>query len=98
MDVRAGGTWRATMFAGTVEIRWAGEYREVVAPERLVFTITDRPEESARDLVTVDLTELGADRTEMRFRQEGRQSGEAYERARYGWGVFFDRIAERLAR
>jgi uncharacterized protein YndB with AHSA1/START domain len=98
MDVRAGGTWRATMFAGTVEIRWAGEYREVVAPERLVFTITDRPEESTRDLVTVDLTELGADRTEMRFRQEGRQSGEAYERATYGWGVFFDRIAERLAR
>ena len=97
MDVRAGGTWRATMFAGTIEIRWVGEYREVVPPERLVFTITDRPEESARHLVTLDLRQLGANRTERHFQQEGRQSGEAYERARYGWGVFFDRMAERLA-
>jgi uncharacterized protein YndB with AHSA1/START domain len=97
MDVRAGGTWRATMFAGTTEIRWAGEYHEVVAPERLVFTITDRPDARERDLITVDLTDLGGDRTEMRFQQEGGQSGAEYERARYGWGVFFDRIAERLA-
>ncbi len=45
MDVRPGGTWRATMFAGAErrEIRWAGEYREVVEPERLVFTVTDEP-------------------------------------------------------
>jgi uncharacterized protein YndB with AHSA1/START domain len=85
------------MFAGTIEIRWAGEYREVLEPERLVFTITDRPEESERDLVTVDLRDLGEDRTEMRFQQEGRQSRATYERAKHGWGVFFDRIAERLS-
>jgi uncharacterized protein YndB with AHSA1/START domain len=96
MDVRAGGAWRATMFAGTIEIRWAGEYREVVEPERLVFTITDRPEEKDHDLITVDLRDLGGERTEMRFQQEGGQSRATYERARYGWGVFFDRIAARL--
>ena len=47
MDVRPGGAWRLTMFAGPAreEIAWAGEYREVVPPERLVFTITDRPAE-----------------------------------------------------
>ena len=32
----------------------------------------------------------------MRFQQEGGQSGATYERARYGWGVFLDRLAERL--
>jgi uncharacterized protein YndB with AHSA1/START domain len=96
MDVRAGGAWRATMYAGSIEIRWAGEYLEVRAPERLVFTITDRPEESEHDLVTVDLSDLGGDRTEMRFLQEGGQSRATYERAKQGWGVFFDRMAERL--
>jgi uncharacterized protein YndB with AHSA1/START domain len=45
MDVREGGTWRATMFAGPArrEIHWKGEYREVVEPERLVFTLSDQP-------------------------------------------------------
>jgi uncharacterized protein YndB with AHSA1/START domain len=45
MDVRPGGSWRATMFAdpGRREIHWKGEYREVVEPERLVFTVSDRP-------------------------------------------------------
>ena len=48
MDVRPGGAWRATMFAGPErrEIRWAGEYREVVELERLVFTVTDDPAET----------------------------------------------------
>src|SRR6266540_3969141 len=34
MDVRPGGRWRLTMFAdpGRREIRWKGEYREVVEP------------------------------------------------------------------
>ena len=47
MDVREGGEWRATMYAGPSrrEIRWAGEYREVVEPERLVLTVTDRPDD-----------------------------------------------------
>ena len=38
MDVRPGGAWRLTMFFGPErrEIRWQGEYREVVEPERLV--------------------------------------------------------------
>ena len=49
MDVRPGGAWRATMFAGPGrrEIQWKGEYREVVEPERLVFTISDQPGDDA---------------------------------------------------
>ena len=49
MDVRAGGAWRATMLAGAPrrEIQWEGEYHEVVEPERLVFTICDRPGQPA---------------------------------------------------
>jgi uncharacterized protein YndB with AHSA1/START domain len=99
MDVRPGGAWRATMFAGAErrEIRWTGEYREVVEPERLVFTMSDRPGDGGHELVTVILTDLGDDRTEMLFRQEGQMRPPAYERAKTGWGGFFDRIAERLS-
>jgi uncharacterized protein YndB with AHSA1/START domain len=99
MDVRPGGSWRATMFAspGRREIRWKGEYQEVVEPERLVFTVSDQPGDEAYELVTVVLTDLGDGRTEMLFQQRGRMSAEQYERAGQGWSSFFDRIAERLA-
>ena len=82
---------------GRREIRWTGEYREVAAPERLVFTITDQPGDDGYELITVVLTDLGDGRTEMRFEQRGHMRPEQYERAKQGWGTFFDRIAERLA-
>ena len=87
------------MFAGPErrEIHWKGEYREVVEPERLVFTVSDQPETDAYELVTVVLTDLGDGRTEMLFQQRGRMTAEQYERAGGGWSTFFDRIAERLA-
>jgi uncharacterized protein YndB with AHSA1/START domain len=99
MDVKPGGSWSATMFAGPErrEIRWKGEYREVVEPERLVFTLSDQRGEDAFELVIVVFTDLGDGRTEMFFRQLGRLSAEVYERAGQGWSIFFDRIAEHLA-
>jgi uncharacterized protein YndB with AHSA1/START domain len=97
MDVRTGGAWRMTMYAGPTrrEINWWGEFREIVEPERLVFTISDRPDAYA--LITVELIDLGDGRTEMLFEQSGEGRPEQYERAKEGWGGFFDRIAERLA-
>jgi uncharacterized protein YndB with AHSA1/START domain len=97
MDVRPGGSWRLTMLAERGEIHWTGEYREVVEPERLVFTVSDEPGDDAYELVTVVLTDLGDGRTEMLFEQRGRMSAEQYERTGEGWSIFFDRIAERLA-
>jgi uncharacterized protein YndB with AHSA1/START domain len=99
MDVRPGGTWRLTTFAppDRRRIDWRGQYLEVVEPERLIFTVSDRPDEDAFELVTVVLTRLGDDRTEMRFEQRGSMSPEQYARATEGWGGFFDRMKERLA-
>ena len=98
MDVRPGGSWRLTMFAetGRREIKWKGEYREVIEPERLVFTISDRPGD-AYELITVVLTDLGDGRTEMLFQQHGHLSAEQYKGTEQGWSTFFDRIAARLA-
>jgi uncharacterized protein YndB with AHSA1/START domain len=96
MDVRPGGRWRATMFAGSREIHWSGEYLEVVEPERLVVTMSDQPESERFELVTVVLADLGDGRTEMTLEQRGGMTAEAYERTKRGWGGFIDRIAERL--
>ena len=98
MDVRAGGVWRLTMYAepGRRVIHWKGEFREVVEPERLVFTVSDRPDD-VYELVTVVLADLGDGRTEMRFEQRGHMSAELFARAESGWGMFFDVIAKHLS-
>jgi uncharacterized protein YndB with AHSA1/START domain len=100
MDVRPGGGWRLTMFADPQrrEIHWKGEYREVVEPERLAFTVTDEPDGDARELVTVVFTDLGDGRTEMLMTQSGGGlTPPGYEAAARGWGKFFDQMDERLA-
>jgi uncharacterized protein YndB with AHSA1/START domain len=98
MDVRKGGRWRAVMLVGPTrhEIRWKGEYLEVVEPERLVFTVSDQPGEDAYELVTVELRDLGDGRTEMRFSQRGHLTAGQYRRTADGWSSFFDRVAARL--
>jgi uncharacterized protein YndB with AHSA1/START domain len=99
MDVRPGGAWKLTMFAPPDERRidWWGEYREVDEPERLVFTISDQPDEDLYELVIVVLTDLGDGRTEMLLQQRGDMRPEQYDAAGKGWGKFLDRMAERLA-
>jgi uncharacterized protein YndB with AHSA1/START domain len=99
MDVREGGSWKATMFAGPDrrEINWIGEYLEVNEPERLVLTMTDRPDDPERGVVTVSFSDLGDGRTEMRMEQSGPgMSPEQWEAATKGWGGFFDRMEARL--
>ena len=98
MDVRPGGSWRLTMLAGPErrEIHWKGVYHEVVEPERLVFTVTDEPDDDRYELIVVLLVDLGDGRTEMQFEQLGLMSPEEYGRAGSGWSTFFDRIDERL--
>jgi uncharacterized protein YndB with AHSA1/START domain len=97
MDVRPGGAWRATMFAGGREIRWRGEYVEVDPPERLVLTFSDQPDDAPPELVVVVLRDIGDGRTEMVLEQHGTLPPEVYDAARGGWGVFLDRIERRLA-
>jgi uncharacterized protein YndB with AHSA1/START domain len=99
MDVREGapGGRRCSPDPGRREIRWKGEYREVVASKRLVFTLSDQPGEDGYELVVVVFSDLGDGRTEMLFQQHRRMSAKQYERAGEGWSSFFDRMAEHLA-
>jgi uncharacterized protein YndB with AHSA1/START domain len=91
MDVRDGGSWKATMVIGNgiPNIDWFGEFVEVDRPNRLVMTLTDRPGD-ARANVTVTF-EATDDGTEMRFRQTGGpMTQEDYDRTTAGWQTFFD--------
>jgi uncharacterized protein YndB with AHSA1/START domain len=100
MDVRPGGFFRLTMLAGPErrEINWTGTYREVVEPERLVFTISTQPDDERYELVVVVLTDLGDGRTGMLLEQRGLMTPEEYTGTESGWSTFFDRMDERLAR
>ena len=96
MDVRPGGRWSLVMHAERGTIYWDGEYLEVEETERLVFTVTDEPDEEQYAVCTVVLTETGDGRTDMLFSQIGPLPPEQLEPAKKGWSSFFERIAERL--
>ena len=64
-----------------------GGLSEVVEPEWLVFTISDRPEKDLYELIVVVLADLGDGRTEMAFEQHGRMSARGVRTRRVGLGV-----------
>jgi uncharacterized protein YndB with AHSA1/START domain len=100
LDVKPGGEWSATSLAygpDRRDVRWSGEYLEVVKHRRLVFTISGLLDDQPVDVVTVVLSDLGGGRTEMQFEQRGQRTPEQYEVARAQWSAEFDFIADRLA-
>jgi uncharacterized protein YndB with AHSA1/START domain len=99
MDVRPGGEWRATQVneADGTELPFVGVYREVVEPERLVFTLEnpeDRDDPNV-EVATVTFTDLGG-KTELVMHQAGHMPEEQYEKLEEGYGAFFDRLDEHL--
>jgi uncharacterized protein YndB with AHSA1/START domain len=94
MDVRVGGAWKATMFAGPdrYEINWKGEFTEVDPPSRLALTLSDGPDEG--EPVTVDLTEIDGVTTMVMTQSGGHLTPEQYKGAKAGWQTFFDVMRE----
>ena len=99
-DLRPGGKWHATMVSPEgKELPLGGVYREIVPPERLVFTHAwgdDKGNPGPETVVTVTLTERGK-KTEMNFRQTGFKSVESRSGHAEGWGECFDILEELLA-
>lgn len=97
MDVRPGGGWHRRMRGrdGSIVTKW-GEYREIVSPERLVFTYntafadgTVEPE----TLVTVTLADLGG-HTRLTLRHEAFQSEAASLSHTGGWTGALERLVQ----
>jgi uncharacterized protein YndB with AHSA1/START domain len=102
MDVRPGGKWRKCMRSadGKHEYWRSGVYREVVAPERLVFTyFSDDPNSKPghETLVTVTFEEHEAGRTKLTLHQAVFESAAARDSHRGGWTTTVERLAEYLA-
>ncbi|MFC7400168.1 SRPBCC domain-containing protein [Chelatococcus sp. GCM10030263] len=102
-DLRPGGAWRACLRSPTEDrLLWQGGiYREVVPPERLVFSFkweSDDHEDGTpvETLVTVVLTPLPDGRTQMDFTQQGLKSEQSLAGHRHGWTGTFDRLAHWL--
>ncbi|MFH9618083.1 SRPBCC family protein [Streptomyces pratensis] len=95
MDVTPGGEWSLVMVVPGAEMPFHGVYREVSAPERLVFTLRDRsaPPGTEGETVTVTFTERSRKSTEMVVRQRGGNlTPEQYAAAEDGWEAFFDAL------
>jgi len=93
MDQRSGGKWRAQMRSPDGKDMWQhGVYREIVPPEKTVYTFIWDSEPEHEMLVTVEFAERG-NKTEMTFRQEGFSSVEDKDGHEDGWNQTFDRMA-----
>lgn len=98
MDVRPGGEWSVVMHVPAEgQIPFAGVYREVVEPERLVLTLRDPGGSGWEEVMTVVLTDLGDGRTHQHFTQRGGNlTEEEYRQGAEGTSIFFARLAEHL--
>lgn len=100
VDVRPGGRYAYTMVnpADGSEYPTTGVYREVDPPRRLVFTWASpgEPDDTA-PVITVDLRELGSDRTEMLFHLRGFPGAPGDENVYDGWDSAFDLLDGQLA-
>jgi uncharacterized protein YndB with AHSA1/START domain len=100
MDIRPGGTYRFCMRSPDGTDYWKqGVYREVVAPERLVFTFAWVNADGSLGLemlVTVTFAAEG-NKTRMMFRQGPFETVTKRDDHRRGWTSTFERFAEYLA-
>jgi uncharacterized protein YndB with AHSA1/START domain len=100
MDVRVGGKWRMclTSLENGRALWQHGEFREVEAPERLVFTFVweEEGERGVENLVTIEFEDRGG-KTLMTFRHAPFLSADERDGHGYGWSSTFDRLADLLA-
>lgn len=102
MDVRVGGAWRRRMRSpeGSEHVS-RGIYREIVPPERLVFTFCweqgGAPGHGPETVVTLIFADLGDGRTEFTLRQEGFATIVGRDDHHRGWSSTLDRLADYLA-
>jgi uncharacterized protein YndB with AHSA1/START domain len=97
MDLRPGGAWHRRLLIpdGSV-ITKRGVYREVVAPERLVFTYTTDFADGTTDpetLVSVTLEDLGGNRTRLTLRHTAFQTDLSRLAHLGGWTSCLERFA-----
>jgi uncharacterized protein YndB with AHSA1/START domain len=99
MDVRPGGAWFRRMRSPEgIEYIKRGIYREIVAPERLVFTYVDEDADGSvgpETVVTVSFEEIG-ERTRLSLHHTGFDSIASRDAHEGGWTSALERFTEYL--
>jgi uncharacterized protein YndB with AHSA1/START domain len=94
VDLRSGGTFRVIMrMPDGTDLPFEGEFREVVAPERIVFGGTMHDGNTV--LTTVTLTERDG-KTRMDVHQRYSFASDATRGARQGWTATLDQLGEHV--
>lgn len=95
-DFREGGAWRACIRSpeGT-DHGCSGTYREIVAPERIVFTFRWEQEDALDTLVAVTFEDVGG-RTRLTFRQTPFRTVADRDSHVGGWSECLDRLATHI--
>jgi uncharacterized protein YndB with AHSA1/START domain len=99
MDVRVGGAWRRRMRSpeGSEHVS-RGVSREIIEPERLVFTFSweqgGAPGHGPETVVTLILGDVGNGRTEFTLRQERFATIAGRDDHQRGWSGALDRLAD----
>ena len=100
IDLKVGGAYRACICSPDgVESCMRGTYREIVEPERLVFSFqweNKEGEYGRENTVTITFVEQG-DKTRMTFRQAFFETVTSRDEHNKGWSGSFDKMAEFLA-
>jgi uncharacterized protein YndB with AHSA1/START domain len=100
-EIKVGGKWRGCLRGPDGEDLWqGGEYREIVEPERLVFTFYWEGDDGKPEnvmLIALTFLELGPSETKMTMHQTAFRDADQRDRHRGGWTSTFDRLAEMLA-
>lgn len=98
IDFRVGGAYRTCIVEPDgVEYWMRGVYREIVAPQRLVFTFAweEEGERGMENLITLQFVAEG-DKTRFEFLQTPFQSIAERDSHNSGWDQCFDRLAAYL--
>src|SRR5271170_2119819 len=97
VELRPGGAYRLCMRSPEGVDHWLqGVYREIVAPERLVFThvwLDAQGKPGKETLVTITFVERGG-KTELTLHQTGFKSVESRDGHKEGWTSTLDRLAD----
>jgi len=96
-DIRPGGAWRAEVRNPDGSGSWShGEYREIVAPERIVYTFAWDATDSAETIITVTLADDDG-KTSLTAQQGPFATPEDRDSHAQGWNVAFDELAAYVA-
>lgn len=99
MDFRPGGAWRGCIRSPEGNDYWmGGVYREVIEPEKLIFTFAwdEEGKPGADTLITVSFIDVGG-KTRLTFHQTPFDSVDERDSHQEGWGECLERLQEYLS-